>query len=264
MTSDELPDKLKYLAIRGLQEHWAEYVAHAEREGMGHEAFLRYVVQRSYDERRAYARQMRLKRASIDELYVMSTFPFDQQPSLNRKKILNLHDSLDFVNKRQNVIFVGPPGCGKTGLATSLLVNAINHERTGYFTTFPELIDDLLKSLAAHRDGRLLKTLAAFDCLLIDELGYVEVEPAQVGLFFRLMSMRHRRRATIVTSNLGFSDWPSFLKNDQLSAALIDRLTENSHVINMKKCVSIRPKGPEDDEPKPASAASRNRPVDMT
>ncbi len=73
-------------------------------------------------------------------------------------------------------------------------------------------------------------------------MGYVEVEPIQVGLFFTLMHKRHNRKSTLITSNLGFQEWTSFLKNDQLTAALIDRLTENSHVINMKKCVSLRPR----------------------
>ena len=76
----------------------------------------------------------------------------------------------------------------------------------------------------------------------MDELGYAEVEPVQVGLFFTLMHKRHKKKTTLITSNLGFQRWGSFLKNDQLTAALIDRLTENSHVINMKDCVSLRPK----------------------
>jgi DNA replication protein DnaC len=87
-----------------------------------------------------------------------------------------------------------------------------------------------------------LANISAYDCLLIDEIGYVEVEPVQVGLFFTLMHRRHRKNPTLITSNLGFSEWGSFLKNAHLTAALIDRLTENSHVINMKQCVSLRPK----------------------
>lgn len=75
-------------------------------------------------------------------------------------------------------------------------------------------------------------------------MGYVEVEPVQVGLFFTLMHRRHRKKPTLITSNLGFGEWRSFLKNDHLTAALIDRLTENSHVINMKNCTSLRPKLP--------------------
>ena len=81
------------------------------------------------------------------------------------------------------------------------------------------------------------QTLTTF---LIDEMGYVEVEPIQVGLFFTLMHNRHKKKTTLITSNLGFDQWTSFLKNEHLTAALIDRLTENSHVINMKNCVSLR------------------------
>ncbi len=75
---------------------------------------------------------------------------------------------------------------------------------------------------------------------LIDELGYAKIEPVQVGLFFTLMQKRHNKKTTLITTNLGFEQWNSFLKNERLTAALIDRLTENSHVINMKKCVSLR------------------------
>jgi DNA replication protein DnaC len=80
----------------------------------------------------------------------------------------------------------------------------------------------------------------SYDCLVIDEVGYVEVEPAQVGQFFTLLHKRHRHKTTIITSNLGFGEWGSFLKNPQLTAALADRLTSNSHVINMKDCESLR------------------------
>ena len=105
-----------------------------------------------------------------------------------------------------------------------------------------ELVEQLYQSVADHTEAKVIKAFAATDCLLIDELGYVEVEPVQVGLFFTLMSRRHKKKTTLITSNLGFSQWSSFLKNDHLTAALIDRLTENSHVINMINCVSLRPK----------------------
>jgi len=86
----------------------------------------------------------------------------------------------------------------------------------------------------------VLKKYLAYDCLLIDELGYAQVEPVQLGLFFTLMEKRHQTKPTLLTSNLGFSEWGSFLKNDHLSAALVDRLTEKSHLINMKQCRSLR------------------------
>ena len=170
------------------------------------------------------------------------SLPFDRQPKLDRKKILSLYDEFDYITKAQNMIWMGPTGCGKTGLATGFLLHAIHRGHTGRFISFPALIQELFASVADHSEARVLKHYQSYDCLLIDELGYVEVEPVQVGLFFALMQLRHRRKPTLITSNLGFNDWRSFLKNDHLTAALVDRLTENSHVINMKGCISLRPK----------------------
>ena len=140
------------------------------------------------------------------------------------------------------MIWIGTTGTGKTGLATAFLIQAINQGCSGRFVLFPELIEMLYQSVADHSQGNVITKFASYDCLLIDEIGYVEVEPVQVGLFFTLMNKRHKKKTTLITSNLGFQQWTSFLKNNPLTAALIDRLTENSHVINMKNCVSLRPK----------------------
>ncbi|MBT3296315.1 MAG: ATP-binding protein [Verrucomicrobia bacterium] len=113
---------------------------------------------------------------------------------------------------------------------------------TGRSVLFAELINELYQSVADHSEMKVLKRYQSYDCLHIDEIGYVEVEPVQVALFFTLMQKRHKNKPTLITSNLGFSEWGGFLKNDHLTAALIDRLTENSHVINMKGCVSLRAK----------------------
>ena len=158
------------------------------------------------------------------------------------KKILSLYDAFDYVAKNQNIIWMGPTGCGKTGLATSFLIQAIHRGHTGRYILFPELVAELFTSVADHSEPKVIKRYLSYDCLLIDEMDYVEVEPVQVGLFFTLMHKRHRKKPTLITSNLGFSEWRSFLKNDRLTAALIDCLTENSHVINMKNRVSLRPK----------------------
>jgi DNA replication protein DnaC len=184
---------------------------------------------------------MRICRAKIPEKYVIETFPFNKQPKLARKNILNIYDS-DYISKNQNIIWVGSTGTGKTGLATSFLMQTINQGYRGRFISFSELVEMLYRSVADHTEAKMINTFVNYDCLLIDELGYVEVEPVQVGLFFTLMQKRHKKKSTLITSNLGFSQWTSFLKNDQLTAALIDRLTENSHIINMKNCVSLRPK----------------------
>jgi DNA replication protein DnaC len=239
---EELTKTLKSLRLSGLLAHWDEYLALAEQKDFSHVRLLRHVVAEESKMHAENARKLRLARARIPDPWRMETFPFQRQPKLDKKKILSLYDAFDFITKKQNIIWVGPTGSGKTSLATGFLIQAIERGHTGRFVTFPDLLAELLRSVADHSDEKVLKKYLSYDCLLIDEIGYVEVEPVQVGLFFTLLHRRHRRKPSLITSNLGFSEWRSFLKNDHLTAALIDRLTENSYVINMKNCVSIRPK----------------------
>lgn len=238
---EDLLTMLKYLKLPGLIANWDHYLAMANKGNYSHPRLLTHIISEEYAIRKENSRKMRICRAKIPEKFVIETFPFDKQPKLSRKKILNIYDS-DYMSKSQNIIWVGSTGTGKTGLATSFLMQAIDQGYRGRFITFPELVEMLYQSVADHTEAKMLKMFAGYDCLLIDELGYVEVEPVQVGLFFTLMHRRHKKKTTLITSNLGFSQWTSFLKNDQLTAALIDRLTENSHIINMKYCVSLRPK----------------------
>jgi DNA replication protein DnaC len=241
---EELKKKARYIRLNGLVENWEKYLQQAHKGNFSHIRLLKYIIEEEYGIKQENSRKMRLSRARIPEKYTIETFPFNRQPKLNKKKLLNLYDSFDYMGngQGQNIIWIGPTGVGKTGLATAFLMDAINRGYSGRFISFPELIEVLYQSIGNHSESKVIKTFASYDCLLIDELGYVEVEQSQVGLFFTLMQRRHKKKHTLITSNLGFSQWTSFLKNVQLTAALIDRLTENSHVINMKECISLRPK----------------------
>ena len=238
----ELIETLKYLRLGGLLAHWDDYLKLAAEGRFSHARLLTHVLEEECRIKRENARRLRLKRARIPEPLVIETFPFERQPKLNKKKIMALYDSLGYMNQSQNLLWLGATGCGKTGLATSFLIHAIDQGHSGRYVLFADLIAELYRSVADHSEDKILKKYLSFDCLQIDEIGYVEIEPVQVGLFFTLMHQRHKKKPTLITSNLGFAEWGSFLKNDHLTAALIDRLTENSHVINMKGCVSLRPK----------------------
>ena len=244
MMDEELKKKARYIRLNGLVDNWEKYLQIAHKGNFSPIRLLKYIIEEEYGIKQENSRKMRLSRARIPEKFTIETFPFHRQPKLNKKKLLNLYDSFDYMRNRsgQNIIWIGPTGVGKTGLATAFLIDAINRGYSGRFVSFPELIEVLYQSIGNHSESKVIKTFASYDCLLIDELGYVEVEPSQVGLFFTLMQKRYKKTHTLITSNLGFSQWTSFLKNVQLTAALIDRLTENSHVINMKECVSLRPK----------------------
>ena len=249
--NNQLVEKLKYLHLGGLMAHWDDYLKMAADKRWSQAHLLTHIVEEEYRIKRENARALRIRRARIPEPWVIETFPFERQPKLNKKKIMALYDTLSFMKNSQNIIWMGRTGCGKTGLATSFLIHAINQGYTARYVLFAELVAELYRSVADHSETEILKGYLACDILQIDEIGYVEVEPVQVGLFFTLMQKRHKKKPTLLTSNLGFSEWGSFLKNDHLTAALIDRLTENSHVFNMKQCVGLRAPLSSDNEPDP-------------
>jgi len=246
---EELAKTLRYLRLGGLLAHWDDYLELARREDFSPVRLLRHVIEEENRLHRENARKQRIQRACLPQHWVMETFPFEQQPKLDKKRVLALYDAFDYLPQCRNIIWVGPTGCGKTGLAVSFLVQAINRGYTGRCIEFPKLVSDLYKSVADHSEEEVIKAFSSYECLLIDEIGYVEVEPVQVGLFFTLMQHRYRRKSTLITSNLGFAEWRGFLKNDHLTAALIDRLTENSYLFNMKNCISLRPKLAEAGQP---------------
>jgi len=237
----ELQNILKSLRLGGLLAHWDELLAEARQGRFSHERLLRHVLQAESRTKCEKSRLLRRKRARIPEPLEIETFPFAHQPKLDRRRIVSVYDSFDYMTKQRNIIWLGPTGCGKTGLATGFLLQAIDRGYRGYFVLFPELVAELYRSLADHSERQVLRKYAAYDCLLIDEVGYAEIEPAQVGLFFTLMQKRHKTKTTLITSNLGFSEWGSFLKNPQLTGALLDRLTETSYVFNIRNGRSLRP-----------------------
>lgn len=240
--NEEIKQMLIYLRLNGLLANWDRLLQTAQKEEHSLTQFLKSIIQEEVAIKRENSRNLRLKKAKIPERLVLETFPFEKQTPLNKGKIIEIYDSLDYMTRQQNIIWIGTTGTGKTGLATGFLIHAINQGYSGHFILFPDLIEQLYQAIADGSEGKMIKKFASYDCLLIDEIGYVDVEPVQVGLFFTLMHKRHKKKSTLITSNLAFSKWTSFLKNDQLTAALIDRLTENSHVINMKDCKSLRPK----------------------
>ena len=242
MMTDTLAEQLRTLRLTGLLARWDEHLKAAAQSNLSHARLLTRVIEEEYRLKCDQARQQRLKLAKIPEKWVLETFPFDRQPKLNKKKILALHDSMAFLKDKQNILWMGGTGVGKTGLATSFLTQAIHQGARGRYVLFADLLHELHRSQADRSQACVIRRYLRYDILLVDEIGYVDAEPAQVGLLFTLLQKRHHQRSTLITSNLGFSEWASFLKNPHLTAALIDRLTESSHIFNMKDCVSLRTK----------------------
>ncbi len=237
----ELEEKLRYLRLTEILSYWDEIMAEAKKKNPSYTAWLKDLVSKEFSAKQERGRLLRLGRAKLEEPFLLETYPFINQPSLNKKRIHEIFDSCSYLTKKQNVIFIGPTGAGKTGLATALLIHAINKGMKGRFITFPDLLNELYRSMADHSEKKVMAKFAAYDCLVIDELGYIEINPDKAGMFFTLMKRRHKKATTIITTQLGFKEWTGFMKNPHLTSALVDRLHSNADVINMSKCNSLRP-----------------------
>lgn len=245
---EPLAEMIRYLRLSGLLDNWETILKEAAKDNYSHTRLLKRVVEEEYKIRRDKASQMRHQRAYVPQPFRIETYPFHEQPNLDKKRVMLLYEGFDYMTNHRNVIWVGKTGCGKTGLGTAFLLQAIDRGYSGRHVLFAELVAELYASLADHSLPQKLKRYTTYDCLLIDEVGYTEIEPQQGALFFSLMQKRHFSKTTIITSNLGFGEWGGFLKNEQLTAALLDRLTESSYVINMRRCRSLRhPLDPKND-----------------
>ena len=146
------------------------------------------------------------------------------------------------MKEKQDLIFIGPTECGKTGLATAFLLHAINQGFRCFFVDFSDLLNILSQSRGDYSQDKLMKRLSSYEVFLIDELGYISCEKEEASLFFDLMRRRHKKKTTIITTQLGFDEWGYFLQDSHLTATRLDRNTVNCTVFNMKDCINIRPK----------------------
>jgi DNA replication protein DnaC len=235
-------EQLQYLGLRYLQENWDQTLNAAKNQNSTFYRFLSEIINNECQAKQERQIKSRIIRAKIEQILVMATFPFEKQPNLKKKFVLELYESLEFIKTPQDLLFIGPTGCGKTGLAISYLIHAINQGYQGYFIDYKDLLTALWRSIGEQNEKSTIKKFAAFDVLIIDELGHTPMKKEQAGLFFDLMKKRHQKTTTLITTQLGYDEWGDFLQDKHLTAAMIDRMTENCTFFNMSKCVSIRPK----------------------
>lgn len=229
---DELTQLLANLKLRHLTEILDRELTRAEKQGPSYRDFLVTLLRAEHHNQQDRFLEYRIQRARLPERWSIESFPWKQQPGVRKAQILQLAE-LDFISRAANIVFTGGTGVGKTGLASAILLKALQAGYRGLFIKAQNLFDEMYQALADHSSRRLLNRLIRFDVLLIDEMGYLNLRPEQSNIFFKLMEERYGRKATIITTNLDYEQWYDFLGNKEMVSALLDRLRHRCHTIRI-------------------------------
>jgi DNA replication protein DnaC len=205
----------------------------ARAESWTHEEFLAACLQREVSARDSHGGEGRIRAARFPARKALEDFDFDHQRSLKRDTINHL-GTLDFVAGKDNVVFLGPPGTGKTHLSIGLGIRAC---QAGHRVAFATAAQWVARLADVHHAGRLqeeLVKLGRIPLLIVDEVGYIPFEAEAANLFFQLVSNRYERASLIVTSNKPFGRWGEVFGDDVVAAAMIDRLVHHAEVVSLK------------------------------
>jgi len=228
-----LKHHLKQLKLPTMLAECEKIAARAAKDNLDHLAFLLQLCELELIDRERRAGERRLKAAHFPSHKTLEEFDFKSRPSVNKPLVLELAKG-EYLQRRENLLFVGPSGTGKTHLATALGIAACGLGKKVCFYRVTELITVLLE---AKEERQLLRTrgqLAKLDLLILDELGYVPASKAGAELLFDVIATAYERNSVLITTNLPFENWTEVLGNERLTGAVLDRLTHRCHILETK------------------------------
>lgn len=173
-----------------------------------------------------------VKVGAFPHLKEIKDFDFTFQPTINQQQILDFL-TLRFIEENENIVFLGPSGVGKTHLATSIGIVAAKKRTSTYFIKCHDLIQNLKKARLENRLEARLKHYAKYKLLIIDEIGYLPIDPEDAKLFFQLIDMRYEKRSTILTTNVNFKSWDEVFQEPKLANAILDRILHHATVVTI-------------------------------
>lgn len=227
LTSERLQDNLSRLKLTRAAAVLDTVADQAKEKKSSYFAFLDHLLEEEVAAKEKRRIQTAMRTAGLPTAKTIEEYDFSFHPKLDQAEVMELFD-LKFIGDKENVIFLGPPGVGKTHLATSLAIKACHHGFKVYFITMDTLIKKL-KEGATRRKAYLNSSL-----VVVDEIGYLPITTEEAYLFFQFVSHRYERSSTIITSNKSFGDWQELFGDPVIATAILDRLLHHSKVINIK------------------------------
>src|SRR6202045_5201350 len=267
---ERLQTALETLGLKAVEQSLENLLEQASKKEPSYADFLDELLSCEVEARRTRYLRARMQLAHLPFVKNFEQFDFSFQPSIDERQIRELR-SLRFIHEASNVIFLGPPGVGKTHLSVALAEAAIQSGFGAYFMTAHDLVTDLGRAYSEGRLDRRMRVYLAPKVLIIDEMGYLPLDEMGATIFFQLVSARYERGSIILTSNKSYGDWGSIFGDWIIATGFLDRLLHHSPTINIRgesyrlkerRKAGLFPRAEEEARPAPfpSSPTSQNGP----
>lgn len=229
---NKLINNLELLKLYQIKESISSYIDLVSDGSKNFTDAIYELTEKEKEFRKQVAMNACVKTAGFPFLKRINDYDFSFQPSLNKKEIEELL-SLRFIENNENILFVGSPGVGKTHLAITVGIEAALHRYSTHFMTCQQLMNQLKLAESENRLDKKLKQFTAYRVLIIDEIGYLNLDSKAANLFFQLISLRYEKKSTIITTNKALTKWSEIFTDPIITNAILDRLLHHSHIINI-------------------------------